>query len=210
MLLERLGKELLFFDGGTGTLLQEKGLKPGELPEVWNLLHKEEMVDIHRQYYEAGSDIVLSNTFGANALKFHSTDYDLKDIVTAAVANVREAARLGVHDGREVFAGLDIGPTGKLLKPMGDLSFADAYAAFREVAVMGEEAGADLIHIETMSDTYEVKAAVLAAKENTGLPVFATMIFDEKGKLLTGGDVPSVVAMLEGLRVDALGINCGM
>ena len=210
MLLERLGKELLFFDGGTGTLLQEKGLKPGELPEVWNLLHKEEMVDIHSQYYEAGSDIVLSNTFGANALKFHSTDYDLKDIVTAAVANVREAARLGVHDGREVFAGLDIGPTGKLLKPMGDLSFADAYAAFREVAVMGEEAGADLIHIETMSDTYEVKAAVLAAKENTGLPVFATMIFDEKGKLLTGGDVPSVVAMLEGLRVDALGINCGM
>ena len=210
MLLERLGKELLFFDGGTGTLLQEKGLKPGELPEVWNLLHKEEMVDIHRQYYEAGSDIVLSNTFGANALKFHSTDYDLKDIVTAAVANVREAARLGVHDGREVFAGLDIGPTGKLLKPMGDLSFADAYAAFREVAVMGEEAGADLIHIETMSDTYEVKAAVLAAKENTGLPVFATIIFDEKGKLLTGGDVPSVVAMLEGLRVDALGINCGM
>ena len=210
MLLERLGKELLFFDGGTGTLLQEKGLKPGELPEVWNLLHKEEMVDIHRQYYEAGSDIVLSNTFGANALKFHSTDYDLKDIVTAAVANVREAARLGVHDGREVFAGLDIGPTGKLLKPMGDLSFADAYAAFREVAVMGEEAGADLIHIETMSDTYEVKAAVLAAKENTGLPVFATMIFDEKWKLLTGGDVPSVVAMLEGLRVDALGINCGM
>ena len=210
MLLERLGKELLFFDGGTGTLLQEKGLKPGELPEVWNLLHKEEMVDIHRQYYEAGSDIVLSNTVGANALKFHSTDYDLKDIVTAAVANVREAARLGVHDGREVFAGLDIGPTGKLLKPMGDLSFADAYAAFREVAVMGEEAGADLIHIETMSDTYEVKAAVLAAKENTGLPVFATMIFDEKGKLLTGGDVPSVVAMLEGLRVDALGINCGM
>ena len=210
MLLERLGKELLFFDGGTGTLLQGKGLKPGELPEVWNLLHKEEMVDIHRQYYEAGSDIVLSNTFGANALKFHSTDYDLKDIVTAAVANVREAARLGVRDGREVFAGLDIGPTGKLLKPMGDLSFADAYAAFREVAVMGEEAGADLIHIETMSDTYEVKAAVLAAKENTGLPVFATMIFDEKGKLLTGGDVPSVVAMLEGLRVDALGINCGM
>lgn len=210
MLLERLGKDLIFFDGGTGTLLQEKGLKPGELPEVWNLEHTEEMIDIHRQYYEAGSDIVLSNTFGANALKFHDSDYDLEDIVTAAVVNLKEAAQLGVHDGREVYAGLDIGPTGKLLKPMGDLSFEDAYNAFKEVAVTGEAAGADLIHIETMSDTYEVKAAVLAAKENTSLPVFATMIFDEKGKLLTGGDVPSAVAMLEGLRVDALGINCGM
>ncbi len=210
MLAERLGKELLFFDGGTGTLLQEKGLKPGELPEVWNLERPEEMVAIHRRYYEAGSDIVLTNTFGANALKFHNTDYDLKDIVCAAVANVKKAARLGVTDGREAYAGLDIGPTGKLLTPMGDLSFEDAYAAFKEVAAAGEKAGADLIHIETMSDTYEVKAAVLAAKENTDLPVFATMIFDEKGKLLTGGDVPSVVAMLEGLRVDALGINCGM
>ena len=210
MLLERLGKELLFMDGGTGTLLQEKGLKPGELPEKWNLERMEDVIDIHRQYYEAGSDIVLSNTFGANALKFHDSEYELEDVVTAAVVNVKEAAQLGVHDGREVYAGLDIGPTGKLLKPMGDLDFEEAYEAFKEVAVIGEQAGADLIHIETMSDTYEVKAAVLAAKENTKLPVFATMIFDEKGKLLTGGDVPSVVAMLEGLGVDALGINCGM
>ena len=130
--------------------------------------------------------------------------------MTAAVANVKKAASLGVHDGREVYTALDIGPTGKLLKPMGDLAFEDAYEAFKEVVKYGEDAGVDLIHIETMSDTYEVKAAVLAAKENTDLPVFATMIFDEKGKLLTGGDVPSVVAMLEGLRVDALGINCGM
>lgn len=210
MLKDRLGKELLFMDGGTGTLLQEKGLKPGELPEIWNMEHMEEVIDIHRQYYEAGSDIVLSNTFGANALKFHNSEYELEDIVTAAVVNVKEAAQLGVHDGRKVYAGLDIGPTGKLLKPMGDLDFEDAYEAFRQVAVAGEAAGADMIHIETMSDTYEMKAAVLAAKENTNLPVFATMIFDEKGKLLTGGDVPSVVAMLEGLRVDALGINCGM
>ncbi len=210
MILERLGKELIYFDGGTGTLLQEKGMKPGELPEIWNLTHAEEMVDIHRKYYEAGSDIVLTNTFGANALKFHSSEYSLEDIVTAAVANVKKGASLGVCDNREVYTALDIGPTGKLLKPMGDLSFEDAYEAFREVALYGERAGADLIHIETMSDTYEVKAAVLAAKENTKLPVFATMIFDEKGKLLTGGDVPAVVALLEGLRVDALGINCGM
>ena len=133
MLLERLGKELLYFDGGMGTLLQSKGLKPGELPEVWNLEHTEEIVDIHRQYYEAGSDIVLTNTFGANALKFHDSKYALKDIVTAAVANVKKAASLGVHDGREVYTALDIGPTGKLLKPMGDLAFEDAYEAFKEV-----------------------------------------------------------------------------
>ncbi len=210
MLRERLGKELLFFDGGTGTLLQERGLAPGELPETWNISHKEEIIEIHRQYFQAGSDIVLTNTFGANALKYHDADHDLEAVIRAAVANVKEAAALGVTDKREVYTALDMGPTGKLLKPMGDLSFEEAYGAFRESAVAGARAGADLIHIETMSDTYEVKAAVLAAKENTELPVFATMIFDEKGKLLTGGDVPSVVALLEGLRVDALGINCGM
>ena len=210
MILDRLGKELIYFDGGTGTLLQERGLKPGELPETWSLEHADDMIDIARQYYEAGSDIVLSNTFGANALKFHDSRHELDEIVKAAIENVRKGAKLGVKDGRETYVGLDIGPTGKLLKPMGDLDFEDAYQAFAEVARLGEEAGADLIHIETMSDTYEVKAAVLAAKENTSLPVFATMIFDEKGKLLTGGDVPAVVTMLEGLRVDALGINCGM
>ena len=210
MLLERLGKELLYFDGGMGTLLQSKGLQPGELPEVWNLEHAEEIVDIHKSYFEAGSDIVLSNTFGANAIKFHDSKYGLKEIVTAGIQNAKKAAEIGVHDGRTTYVALDVGPTGKLLKPMGDLSFEDAYEAFKETMIYGEEAGADLIHIETMSDSYEVKAAVLAAKENTSLPVFATMIFDEKGKLLTGGDVPAVVAMLEGLRVDALGINCGM
>lgn len=210
MILERLGKELLYFDGGMGTLLQAKGLKPGELPETWNIDHTEEIIDIHRRYFEAGSDIVLTNTFGANALKFHHTGYELQNIVVSAVECARKAAGLGVQDGREVYIALDIGPTGKLLKPMGDLSFEDAYEAFKEVVQYGAEAGADFIHIETMSDTYEVKAAVLAAKENSQLPVFVTMIFDERGKLLTGGDVPSVVAMLEGLKVDALGINCGL
>ena len=210
MIRERLGKEVLYFDGGMGTLLQEKGLKARELPEVWNIEHMEEVIEIHRQYFEAGSDIVLTNTFGANALKFRDSSYELSDIVTAAVIHVKEAASLGVHDGREVYAALDVGPTGKLLKPMGDLDFEDAVRAFGEVMRCGEEAGADLIHIETMSDAYEMKAAVLAAKEQTNLPVFATMIFDEKGRLLTGGDVRSAVAMLEGLGVDALGINCGL
>lgn len=210
MLLERLGKELLLFDGGMGTLLQAEGLQPGELPETWNIERKETIRKIHQSYFEAGSDIVLTNTFGANALKFHDENCSLKAIIDAAVENVRFGAKAGIRDGRDYYVALDIGPTGKLLKPLGDLSFEDAYEAFKEVVQYGEKAGADLIHIETMSDTYEVKAAVLAAKENTNLPVFATMIFDDKGKLLTGGDVPSVVALLEGLRVDALGINCGM
>ena len=210
MLKERLGKEVLYFDGGMGTLLQEKGLQAGELPEIWNLTHMEEVIEIHRDYFEAGSDIVLTNTFGANALKFQDSEYELEDIVTAAVIHVKEAAYLGVHDDREVYTALDIGPTGKLLKPMGDLDFEEAYQAFAQVMRWGEAAGADLIHIETMSDTYEMKAAVLAAKEQTSLPVFATMIFDEKGRLLTGADVRSAMAMLEGLGVDALGINCGL
>ena len=209
MLRERLGKELLYFDGGMGTLLQERGLQPGELPETWNLLHVEEIREIHRKYIEAGSDIVLTNTFGANALKFHDDAYSLEEIVNAAVGHVKAAAEQA-GNGRRIYTALDIGPTGKLLKPMGDLDFETAYEAYKEVMIYGEKAGADLIHIETMSDTYELKAAVLAAKENTSLPVFATTIFDERGKLLTGADVPSVVALLEGLRVDAFGINCGM
>lgn len=208
MLLDKLGKELLFFDGGMGTLLQQEGLQPGELPEVWNIEHCEAVQKIHKAYFDAGSDIVLTNTFGANAIKFHNDKYTLKEIVEKAIENVRRAAKTANKD--EYYVALDMGPTGKLLKPMGDLCFEDAYNAYKEVMVYGEAAGADLIHIETMSDTYEVKAAVLAAKENTSLPVFVTLIFDEKGKLLTGGDIPSVVAMLEGLRVNAIGMNCGL
>lgn len=202
MIVEKLGKELLYFDGGMGTLLQEMGLLPGELPEDWNITHREQVQSIHKAYVEAGSHIILANTFGANRLKYHSESYELSEIVVTAIENARASGAQ--------YVALDVGPTGKLLKPMGDLSFEDAYDAFKEVMILGEKQGVDLIHIETMSDTYEVKAAVLAAKENTSLPVFATMIFDERGKLLTGGDVPSVVAMLEGLGVDGLGLNCGM
>jgi len=203
MLLDKKEKELLFFDGGMGTLLQKEGLLPGESPETWNIEKPEIIRKIHKSYRDAGSQILLTNTFGANRIKYHDARYSLKDIVEAAVQNVKSI-------GEHVVVALDIGPTGKLLKPVGDLSFDDAYEAFKEVMVYGEQAGADLIHIETMSDTYEVKAAVLAAKENTSLPVFVTMIFDERGKLLTGGDVATAVTLLEGLRVDALGINCGM
>lgn len=210
MLKERLGKELLILDGGMGSLLQSEGLKPGEYPESWNLEKPDVIKRIHKAYFEVGSDIVLTNTFGANRLKYHDQRFALKEVIEAAVANAKEAAKEAVGNKKTTYIALDVGPTGKLLAPVGDLAFEEAYEAFREMVIYGEAAGADLIHIETMSDTYEVKAAVLAAKENTSLPVFVTMIFDEQGKLLTGGDLAAVVALLEGLRVDALGMNCGL
>ena len=203
--IERLGKEWLFFDGGMGSILQERGLAAGELPETWNITRPEEIQSIHRAYLDAGSDIINTNTFGANALKFPD---NLREIVEAAVSNAKEARR---QSGREdAYIALDLGPTGRLLQPMGDLPFEQAVELFGEVVRIGAAAGVDLVLIETMSDSYELKAAVLAAKENCDLPVLATVIFDEKGKMLTGGTVDSVAAMLEGLRVDALGVNCGL
>ena len=204
-LLERLGKEWLVFDGGTGSILQSKGLRGGELPETWNLIRPEDIIDLHCGYLRAGCDIFNTNTFGANALKFPD---NLEEIVTAAVNNAKEARR---RAGREdAYVALDIGPTGKLLEPLGDLPFERAVELFGEVVRYGSRAGADLVLIETMSDSYEAKAAVLAARENCSLPVCITVTFDEKGKLLTGGSVDSTVALLEGLRVDALGVNCGL
>ncbi len=203
--IERLGKEWLFFDGGMGSILQERGLAAGELPETWNITRPEEIRSIHRAYLDAGSDIINTNTFGANALKFPD---NLREIVEAAVSNAKETRR---QSGREdAYIALDLGPTGRLLQPMGDLPFEQAVELFGEVVRIGAAAGVDLVLIETMSDSYELKAAVLAAKENCVLPVLATVIFDENGKMLTGGTVDSVAAMLEGLRVDALGVNCGL
>ena len=203
--IEQLGREWLFFDGGMGSLLQERGLAAGELPETWNITRPEEIQSIHRAYLDAGSDIINTNTFGANALKFPD---NLREIVESAVSNAKEARR---QSGREdAYIALDLGPTGRLLQPMGDLPFEQAVELFGEVVRIGAAAGVDLVLIETMSDSYELKAAVLAAKENCDLPVLATVIFDEKGKMLTGGTVDSAVAMLEGLRVDALGVNCGL
>lgn len=206
-IIEEMKKRILFFDGGTGSLLQEAGLKPGELPETWNILHPEVIVKLHRDYLEAGCDIIKTNTFGANRLKYHEGGkFSLEEIVTAAMKHAKEAVR---QVGRGSIA-LDLGPTGKLLKPMGDLDFEDAISLYKEVVEIGAAEGADLILIETMSDSYELKAAVLAAKENSSLPVFATAIFDEKGKLLTGGTPKSTIALLEGLGVDAVGVNCGL
>lgn len=200
---DEFGKRMLFFDGGMGSLLQERGLKQGELPETWNLKKPEELIRIHREYLEAGADIVLANTFGANRFKYDNLD----EIIAAGIANAKTAVR---ESGKKAYVALDMGPTGKLLKPMGTLDFEEAVSVYAEVVRAGEKAGADLILIETMSDTYELKAAVLAAKENSSLPVMATVVFDEGHKLLTGASPENVVALLEGLRVDALGINCGL
>lgn len=200
---DEFGKRMLFFDGGMGSLLQERGLEQGELPETWNLKKPEELIRIHRDYLEAGADIVLANTFGANRFKYDNLD----EIIAAGIANAKTAVR---ESGKKAYVALDMGPTGKLLKPMGTLDFDEAVSVYAEVVRAGEKAGADLILIETMSDTYELKAAVLAAKENSSLPVMATVVFDEGHKLLTGASPENVVALLEGLRVDALGINCGL
>lgn len=204
MITDRFGKEWIYFDGGLGTMLQERGLQGGEYPETWNLTHPEELIAIHKAYLEAGCHVINANTFGANGLKFDNVE----EIITAGIQLAKEAKK---QAGRmDAYVALDIGPTGKLLEPMGDLPFEKAVSYFAQMVKAGVKAGADLILIETMSDTYEAKAAVLAAKENSSLPVIVTMIFDENQRLLTGGSVESAVAMLEGLRVDVLGINCGL
>lgn len=203
---ELLGKKMLFFDGATGTQLQAWGLKPGELPESWNFTHPEIVESVHRGYLDVGSNIVKSNTFGANPIKLKGSGLDCKATIEAAVAIAKRAC-----GGREnKFVALNLGPTGKLLAPYGDLLFEDAVAAYGEMVRYGAAAGADLILIETMSDTYEIKAAVLAAKENCDLPVCVTMTFDQDGKLLTGATVEAAAVMCEGLGVDAMGFNCGL
>ncbi len=207
-ILEEMKKRRLFFDGGTGSILQARGLRAGELPETWNILHPEILVELHRNYLEAGADIINTNTFGANGLKFHpGGEFELEPVIKAAVANAKEAVR---QAGKEAFIALDMGPTGKLLKPLGDLDFEAAVGLYRDIAGIGVKEGVDLALIETMSDSYEIKAAVLGVKEACDLPIFVTMVFDEKGKLLTGGTVESMAALLEGLRVDGIGVNCGL
>ena len=202
--MDRIGKEWIFFDGAMGTMIQKAGLQPGEFPETWNLSHPEALIQIHRAYLDAGCHIINANTFGANRLKFNNVE----EIVSSGIQLARKA--IAQSGRKDAYVALDIGPTGKLLEPMGDLGFEEAVSIFAQMVQAGKEAGADLVLIETMSDGYEAKAAVLAAKENCDLPVFVTMIFDENQRLLSGGSIESTVAMLEGLGVDALGINCGL
>lgn len=205
-LRKRLGKERLFFDGGTGSLLQAAGLKPGELPETWNLTRADVIIDLHKQYLDSGCHIFNTNTFGANRLKYPD---NLDDIVTASIRLAKEARRLANRED-DAYVALDIGPTGKLLEPMGDLPFEEAVDIFADLVKIGVREEADLILIETMNDSYEAKAALLAAKENSDLPVLLTSVFDEGGKMLTGGTPESMVAMAEGLGVDGIGTNCSL
>ncbi len=201
---ELLGKKILFFDGAMGSMLQKSGLKTGELPETLNLTSPETVIDIHMRYLKAGADIITANTFGA-----YSTKYDnVEEIISAGIYNVKQAIALLELENK--FVALDMGSVGKLLKPLGDLEFDECYEIFKRSAIAGEKAGANLVILETMSDTYEAKAAILAIKENTSLPVICTMTFDEKGYALTGADIVVMTAVLEGLGVDALGINCGL
>ncbi len=203
-LLNLLKTRPVFLDGAMGTMLQSCGLGPGEPPELWNLSHPEVLREIHRAYRDAGADILLANTFGANRYKLHNSPAQAPELIRAAISLAKEAA-----EGR-AFVALDIGSTGKLLQPYGDLPFESAYDAFAEMIDAGAAAGADLIVIETMSDIYETKAALLAAKEHSALPVLVSLTFDETGKLLTGADIPTAAAVVEGLGADFIGLNCGL
>ena len=202
-----LKNHIVYLDGGIGTLLQAGGLKPGEYPERWNLSHHDVIIDIHKAYFDAGSNIVCTNTFGANCLKF--ADDELEQIIKAAVANAKKAREQSVQKG-EKFIALDIGPSGKLLKPLGDLDFEDAVNVFSKTVKFGVKYGVDLIIIETMNDSYETKAALLAAKENSNLPVIVSNAYGEDGKLMTGAAPAAMVAMLEGMGADAIGANCSL
>ena len=200
-ILQKIRNGITYVDGGAGTLLQSWGLQAGELPEMWNLTNPDKIIKMHRLYLEAGAEIITACTFGANRLKFDN----LEEIITAAIKNARTAC-----EGYDAYIALDVGPLGKMLEPLGDLPFEEAVAIFSETVKIGAKAGADLILIETINDAYEAKAALLAAKESCDLPVFVTTVYDENQKLMTGADPVSMVALLEGLGADAIGMNCSL
>ncbi|MBQ7809732.1 MAG: homocysteine S-methyltransferase family protein [Clostridia bacterium] len=200
---EKLSKEIIIFDGAMGTMLQARNLPKDVLPETYNLTHPEVITDIHLKYLEAGADVISANTFGANLLKF--SEDDLKAVIDGAIS-CAEKAREGFD---HKYIALDMGPLGRLLAPFGDLSFEEAYEIFATTIKLANDR-TDLIIIETMNDSFETKAAVLAAKENSSLPIFVSNVYDEKQKLMTGADAKAMIAMLEGLRVDAIGLNCSL
>ena len=204
---EYMKDHIIYLDGGMGTLLQAAGLAPGEFPERWNLSHADVIVEIQKAYFDAGSNVAAANTFGANLLKFRAEE--LESIISAAVENAREAGRQS-SGSQPKWVALDLGPTGRLLKPYGDFDFEEAVAVFAETVRLGVRSGVDLILIETMNDSYETKAALLAAKENSDLPVFVSNAYGADGKLMTGASPAAMVAMLEGMGADAIGVNCSL
>lgn len=205
---EFLKNNFVILDGGMGSLLQKRGMQPGELPERWNISHSDVIIDIQKSYYDAGSNVVNTNTFGANRLHYED-EKELEAVIVAAIRNAREAAKQS-DTPWEKFVALDIGPSGKLLKPYGDLEFEDAVELFAQIVRIGAKEGVDLVTIETMNDSYETKAALLAVKENCDLPVIVTDAFGEDGKLMTGASPSAMVAMLEGMGADAVGTNCSL
>ncbi len=208
-ILKKAYNETVYFDGGTGSVLQSMGLKAGERPEAWNISHPDRIKELHLNYFKAGSNIIKANTFGINGLKYN--EKELCRLVDGALTCAQNAKKEAdeLLSPADRYIALDIGPLGKLLEPLGELAFEDAVCAFSKTITAGAPK-ADLILIETMSDAYEMKAAVLAAKENCSLPVFVTCTFDENGKMLTGADPAAAAALLEGLGADAIGMNCGL
>lgn len=204
---EYLKNNIVYLDGGMGTLLQARGLLPGEHPEMWNITHPEAITEIHKAYFDAGSNVVCTNTFGANSLKF--SDDELENIIKSAIENAKTARSTSKSES-EKFIALDIGPTGKLLKPLGDLDFEDAVNVFKNTVNIAVKYGVDLVLIETMNDSYETKAALLAVKESCDLPVIVSNAYGEDGKLMTGASPAAMVAMLEGMGADAVGANCSL
>lgn len=200
-----LKQNIVVLDGATGTELQNAGLKVGELPERWNVTHKDALISLHKAYYDAGSNVVSANTFGANSL--HYDDLELEEVISAAIENVKIARDLSTAI-QPKFVAADIGPTGKLLEPYGDLSFENAVNIFAKTVRLCVKHGAEIIFIQTMNDSYETKAAVIAAKENCDLPIFVSNAYGENGKLMTGATPSAMSCMLEGLGVDAVGVNC--
>lgn len=206
-ILEYMKDNILYLDGGFGTMLHNEGIMPGELPEDWNASHPDIIQRIHKAYFDAGSNVINTNTFGANGLKFDSAH--LREVISAAFDNAK-AARAASEGEQPKYIALDIGPTGRLLKPYGDFDFEDAVECFAETVRLGTEFGADLIFIETMNDSYETKAALLAAKENSTLPVFVSNAYGEDGKLMTGASPRAMAALAEGMGADAIGANCSV
>ncbi len=204
---------VILFDGGMGTMLQAMGLRPGEVPERWNILHPDRIKSVHRAYIEAGSTVITANTFGGCRIKFpRDGSITSEAVVTAGVKLVREAIDEAYAAGikGERYVALDMGPTGHLLKPLGDLDFEYAVSAYREMARIGEAAGADLILIETMNDSLETKAALLGAKEGSSLPVVVTNVYDSAGRTMTGADPAAMITLVEGMGAAAVGMNCGL
>jgi 5-methyltetrahydrofolate--homocysteine methyltransferase len=206
-----VSEKIIILDGGMGTMLQAAGMQPGEHPEVYGYHNPQIVAGIHARYIDAGSSIIYSNTFGANPRKLAGQEIDTKTAVLSAVRTAREAAEAGEKRfGRKISVALDVGPIGELLEPLGTVTFDEAYAAYKEQMLAGQEAGADLVVIETFTDLLDAKAAVLAAKENTNLPVWITMTFEESGRTFTGTKLGAFGMTMEGLGVDAVGINCSL